>query len=55
MNKVLFSKKSDNWKTPICIYEYYMNNNYFDPCPFESKFDGLLIEWGGVQFCKSSI
>lgn len=50
MNKILFSKKSDDWKTPEIIYKYYIENGYFDPCPFNSNIDGLLIEWGGKNF-----
>lgn len=46
MNKVLFSKQSDNWRTPKIIYDYYVEeNDYFDPCPYESYFDGLKINW----------
>lgn len=50
MNNILFSKKSDNWRTPKIIYDAYMNNNYFDPCPYESNFDGLSIEWKEKNF-----
>ena len=50
MNKVLFSKNSDNWKTPKIIYERYIDKGYFDPCPYESNFDGLSIEWGEKNF-----
>ena len=38
---------SDDWATP----EYFYNelneefNFNFDPCPLNSKFDGLTIEW----------
>lgn len=55
MNNILFSKKSDNWRTPKIIYEAYMNNNYFDPCPYKSNFDGLSIEWKEKKFCKSTL
>lgn len=50
MNNILFSKKSDNWRTPKIRYEAYMTNNYFDPCPYESNFDGLNIEWKEKNF-----
>lgn len=50
MNNILFSKKSDNWRTPKIIYDAYINNNYFDPCPYESNFDGLSIEWKEKNF-----
>lgn len=29
MNKVLFSRKSDNWATPDEIYFYYIDNGYY--------------------------
>ena len=50
MNKVLFSKEIDNWKTPKEIYDYYMRNGFFDPCPYMSEFDGLEIEWKDKNF-----
>ena len=50
MDKVLFSKNSDNWKTPSLIYEYFWRSNYFDPCPFKSDFDGLKINWKSRNF-----
>ena len=50
MNKVLFSRKSDNWATPNEIYNHYMSKGYFDPCPLNNDFDGLKIEWGNMNF-----
>lgn len=50
MDKVLFSKNSDNWRTPKIIYEYYMKLGFYDPCPYESEFDGLQIEWKEKNF-----
>ena len=50
MNKILFSRKSDNWKTPYLIYRYYWMQNYFDPCPYNSSFDGLQIDWKERNF-----
>lgn len=43
----------DNWATPqslieneiIPIFEENKGKEYFDPCPLDSKFDGLTIEW----------
>lgn len=48
---------SDNWETPIEFYKQ-LNNEFnfdFDPCPImyeeiTDKNDGLLIEWGMVNF-----
>lgn len=50
MDKILFSSKSDDWKTPIKLYELYMKNNYFDPCPYRSNFNGLVIDWKNKNF-----
>lgn len=50
MNNVLFSRKSDNWATPKVMYEFFIKNNYFDPCPLNSNFDGLKIEWKQKNF-----
>ncbi len=55
MNQVLFSKKSDNWATPKVIYDFYINQGYFDPCPLNSDFDGLKIDWKEKKFCKSTL
>lgn len=46
MNKVLLSKKSDDWRTPTKLYEKMMKGETFDPCPYMSEIDGLKIEWG---------
>lgn len=50
MDKVLFSKNSDNWATPKVMYDFYTMNDYFDPCPLNSQFDGLTIEWKEKNF-----
>lgn len=43
---------SDNWATPKEVYDK-LNAEFnfdFDPCPLHSDFDGLEIEWGGVNY-----
>lgn len=50
MNKVLFSKKSDNWKTPKEVYDAFINDGYYDPCPFHSRIDSLSIDWQDENF-----
>jgi len=50
MNNIVFSKKSDNWKTPQIIYKRFMDLGYFDPCPYNSEFDGLKIDWKEKNF-----
>ena len=43
---------SDNWQTPQYLYnELNAEFNFdFDPCPINSDFDGLAIEWGNSNF-----
>ena len=43
---------SDNWETPKDFYnELNKEFNFdFDPCPLNSTFDGLSIEWGERNF-----
>lgn len=50
MNKVLLSKNSDNWATPKYIYDHYIDSGFFDPCPLNSNFDGLKIDWKDKNF-----
>ena len=43
---------SDNWETPAYLYEE-LNKEFnfdFDPCPLNSKFDGLKTKWGKSNF-----
>lgn len=54
MNRAHFMSTTDNWSTPKDVYrtldaEFGFD---FDPCPLADKplFDGLKIEWGGVNF-----
>lgn len=53
MNKktldVMFSKKSDNWATPKEIYNRFMDAGYVDPCPLNSEFDNLGVDFGEVN------
>lgn len=43
---------SDNWATPKEFYDKLnLEFNFnFDPCPLNSAFDGLLIEWKERNF-----
>jgi len=53
---------SDNWATPPELYNL-LNAEFnfdFDPCPLNAGIitpdkDGLLIEWGGGELCKSAV
>jgi len=50
--KLFSSKKTDNWQTPKWLYEE-LNEEFnfdFDPCPLNSDFDGLKIDWGSSNF-----
>ena len=45
-------KTSDHWETPEWLYNE-LDEEFgfdFDPCPLHADFDGLEIEWGGVNF-----
>lgn len=50
MDKVLFSRKSDNWATPHKMYKEYIESGYYDPCPLNSNFDGLSVDWKQKNF-----
>ena len=46
------TKEHDNWATPKELYDK-LNSEFkfdFDPCPLNSKFDGLHIEWRKSNF-----
>lgn len=43
----VFLSNTDDWRTPREIYDYYMNNGYIDPCPFQCETDNLQKDWGG--------
>lgn len=50
MNKVLFSHKSDHWKTPKAIYHFFFDYLHcVDPCPYLSKDDNLKKDFKGVD------
>ena len=44
------SHKTDDWKTPTSLYKKFMDLNYYDPCPFQSKDNNLLIDWKDKNF-----
>ncbi len=46
------SKKTDDWQTPKELFNL-LNKEFnfdFDPCPFQSTFDGLKCNWGRRNF-----
>lgn len=50
--KVYHSQKTDDWTTPIELYNK-LDKEFgftFDPCPLHADFDGLAIEWGTCNF-----
>lgn len=52
MNRALFKSERHDWKTPKVFYEK-LNEEFkfdFDPCPSDPTFDGLNVEWGGVNY-----
>jgi len=51
-SKVMFSSTTDHWTTPEDVFNA-LNKEFmfdFDPCPLHAKQNGLVIEWGGVNF-----
>ena len=42
----------DDWETPKEILESIRREfgEFFDPCPINPSFDGLKIEWKGVNY-----
>lgn len=54
VNKVLFSKASDNWATPQDFYDSISSEFDFnlDPCPLNAEHDALAdnYEWKGVVY-----
>lgn len=51
-NTQVRNNSGDDWKTPDWFYNkldkiYHFD---FDPCPYQSDFDGLKIEWGKSNF-----
>ena len=45
------NNSGDDWKTPDWFYNQ-LNKTYhfdFDPCPYQSDFDGLKVAWGGGE------
>lgn len=50
----VFKSQSDEWSTPRSFYQA-LDAEFgfdFDPCPLDSDFDGLEIEWGQRNFCN---
>ena len=45
-------KIHDDWKTPEWLLKDIEKEfgKFFDPCPLKSNFNGLEIEWGGVNY-----
>ena len=37
--------KSDDWSTPLELYNYFIDHGYIDPCPLNSTIDGLEIQY----------
>lgn len=46
------NNSGDDWKTPDDFYKKLDDVFHFDfdPCPYQANFDGLSMEWGGVNF-----
>lgn len=46
------NNSGDDWKTPDSFYKKLDDEFHFDfdPCPYQASFDGLSVEWGGVNY-----
>lgn len=49
---MIITDSHDNWCTPKELYDKWNSefNFDFDPCPLNSSFDGLNIEWGKSNY-----
>src|SRR5215216_2803610 len=52
LNRGLFTSIRGDWKTPRALFqaldaEFHFD---FDPCPINPKYDGLVINWGNMNF-----
>lgn len=45
-----YMHESDNWRTPSKLYEKFIKNGWYDPCPINPTKDGLTIEWQQKNF-----
>lgn len=52
LNNSLFKSEKQDWETPDYLFQELDKEFHFDfdPCPKNPTFDGLLIDWGGVNF-----
>jgi site-specific DNA-methyltransferase (adenine-specific) len=52
MNRGLFTSARGDWKTPKAVYQTLDAEFGFDydPCPTKPTKDGLLTDWGSVNF-----
>ena len=48
-NELARNNSGDDWKTPDSFYNILDKVFHFDfdPCPYQSDFDGLKSVWGG--------
>ena len=54
MNNIHFSSLRLDWKTPRAVYQV-LDAEFgfdFDPCPANPTLDGLVVDWGDVNFCN---
>ena len=53
-NKLFFSSELQTGNTPDDLYKILDNEFHFnfDPCPINSKFDGLIVDWKKSNYCN---
>ena len=42
---IMYSRNTDDWKTPSILYNYFIENGYIDVSPFQSNENYLLKEF----------
>ena len=49
---VMFTNKTNDWKTPSVLYNAIMTFPYMDICPFQSKENYLIKKWDYNVYCN---
>ena len=44
-SKGLFSRETDDWKTPEKLYKAFIDKGFIDPCPYKATENGLIKQY----------
>lgn len=44
-NADFLPSKTDSWSTPYDLYNFFMEKGFLDPCPLDSTFNGLALNY----------